>query len=270
MIRLLKIELKKVMPSTAFKVLAIMYIIAMVIVSVGVMPFFQYLRNKFADFDLDGIDPTIIPFYEFPDIWQNLTSVMIWFKMLLGFSLIFSITNEYSYRTIRQNVIDGLTKHEFIWSKIIMAGFLSAISTVALFVLGLITGLIYSSDITFVSIFSDVYFLIAFFFQLLAFLLFTLFVGTLIRKSIIAMGVLIFWVLAVENGFYVWSKVKNLDWVEYLLPVKSINALIHNPFPKYAFQEIQDYVALPEMGLVILWAGLFYWATTKLVVGRDL
>ncbi|MFT6216719.1 MAG: hypothetical protein ACJAS3_003134 [Roseivirga sp.] len=45
---------------------------------------------------------------------------------------------------------------------------------------------------------------------------------------------------------------------------------MHNPFPKYAFQEIQDYVALPEMGLVILWAGLFYWATTKLVVGRDL
>jgi ABC-2 type transport system permease protein len=81
---------------------------------------------------------------------------------------------------------------------------------------------------------------------------------------------LIFWVLAVENGFYIWSKVKNVDWLEYLLPVKSINSLIHNPFPKYAFMEIQDYVALPEMGLVILWGALFYWATMKLVVGRDL
>lgn len=270
MMRLLKIELKKVMPNRAFRVLAIMYIVAMVIISMGVMPFFQYLKSKFADFDMDGIDPTIIPFYEFPDIWQNLTSVMIWFKMLLGFSLIFSITNEYSYRTIRQNVIDGLTKNEFIWSKIIMAGFLSAMSTIALFVLGLITGFIYSSEISFSLVFSDVYFLLAFFFQLFAFLLFTLFVGTLIRKSIIAMGLLIFWVLAVENGFYVWSKVKSIDWVEYLLPVKSINALIHNPFPKYVFMEVQDYIAWYEMGLVILWGALFYWATTSLVLKRDL
>ena len=59
MMRLLKIELKKVMPNRAFKVLAIMYIVAMVIISVGVMPFFQYLKSKFADFDMDGIDPTI-------------------------------------------------------------------------------------------------------------------------------------------------------------------------------------------------------------------
>ncbi|MGW8122092.1 hypothetical protein ACV07N_05480 [Roseivirga echinicomitans] len=270
MMRLLKIELKKVMPNRAFKVLAIMYIVAMVIVSMGVMPFFQFLKAKFTEFGADGIDPTIIPFYEFPDIWQNLTSVMIWFKMLLGFSLIFSITNEYSYRTIRQNVIDGLTKNEFIWSKIIMAGFLSAMSTLALFILGLITGFIYSSEISFALVFSDVYFLVAFFFQLFAFLLFTLFVGTLIRKSIIAMGLLIFWVLAIENGFYIWSKVKNIEWVEYLLPVKTINALIHNPFPKYAFMEVQDYIAWHEMALVLIWGALFYWATTRLVLKRDL
>lgn len=270
MMRLLKIELKKVMPSRAFKILAIMYIVAMVIISMGVMPFFQFLKAKFTDFGADGVDPTIIPFYEFPDIWQNLTNVMIYFKLLLGFSLIFSITNEYSYRTIRQNVIDGLTKHEFIWSKIIMAGFLSAVSTIALFALGLITGFIYSSELSFVLIFEDVHFLLAFFLQLFAFLLFTLFVGTLIRKSIIAMGVLVFWVMAVENGLWLYSRAKQHEWIEYLLPVKSINALIHTPFPKYAFQEIQDYITFPELALVLAWGGLFYWATTRLVVKRDL
>lgn len=270
MLRLLKIELKKVMPNRAFRVLAIMYIVAMVIVSMGVMPFFQFLKAKFTEFGADGVDPTIIPFYEFPDIWQNLTNVMIYFKLLLGFSLIFSITNEYSYRTIRQNVIDGLTKNEFIWSKIIMAGFLSAASTVALFFLGLITGLIYSSEISFSLVFSDVYFLIGFGLQLFAFLLFTLFVGSLIRKSIIAMGVLIFWVMAVENGFWIWSRAKHHEWVEYLLPVKSINSLIHTPFPKYAFQEVQDYFTWHEFGLVVFWGALFYWATTRLVLKRDL
>ena len=172
MLRLLKIEWQKVRPSRSFKVLASMYFIALTLICVGVMPFFQYLKGRLSDFDIDGIDPTIIPFYEFPDIWQNITSVAIWFKLLLGFSLIYSITNEYSYRTIRQNVIDGLSKKEFIMSKIIMAGFLSLASTVFLFVLGLVTGLIYSTEVSFVLIFEDVYFLLAFALQLFTFLIF--------------------------------------------------------------------------------------------------
>lgn len=270
MIRLLKIELKKVWPNRAFRLLSIMYMVAMVIIAMGVMPFLRYLKSKIEDFDMDGLDPTIIPFYEFPDIWQNLTSVAIWFKLLLGFSLIYSITNEFSYRTIRQNVIDGLSKHEFILSKIIMAGFLALASTATLFVLGLITGFMYSSELSFGLIFSDSYFLLGFFLQLFAFLLFTLFVGVLIRKSIIAMGLLVFWILAVENGFYIYSQVKQIGWIEYLLPVKSINALIHNPFPKYVFMEIQDWIAFPELALVIAYGALFYWATIRLVVKRDL
>lgn len=270
MIRLLKIELQKVRPSRSFKVLASMYFIALFLICVGVMPFFQYLKSRFEDFDLDGIDPTIIPFYEFPDIWQNVTSVAIWFKLLLGFSLIYSITNEFSYRTIRQNVIDGLSKKEFILSKIVMAGFLSLASTVFLFVLGLITGLIYSTELSLGLIFEDIYFLLAFALQLFTFLVFTLFVGTLIKKSIIAMGVLIFWTLVVEN--IAWGRMMYLgeEWISYILPVKAINQLIHIPFPKYLLQEVQDFITLPELGAVLFYMGLFYWATTRLVMKRDL
>lgn len=270
MIRLLKIELQKVRPSRSFKVLASMYFIALFIICVGVMPFFQYLKSKFEDFDMDGIDPTIIPFYEFPDIWQNITSVAIYFKLLLGFSLIYSITNEFSYRTIRQNVIDGLSKREFVMSKIAMAGFLSVASAALLFVLGLITGLIYSTEIGFALVFENSYFILVFALQLFTFLVFTLLVGTLIKKSIIAMGVLIFWTLVVEN--VIWARMMYLkqEWIGYVLPVKSINQLIHVPFPKYLFQEIQDYVTLPEIGAVIVFLGIFYWAIMKLVVNRDL
>ncbi len=270
MMRLLRIEIQKLWPNRAFRLLSILYMVAMVIIAVGVMPFLKYLKSRIEDFDVDGVDPTIIPFYEFPDIWQNLTAVAIWFKLLLGFSLIYSITNEFSYRTIRQNVIDGMSKAEFVWSKVILAGFLSLASTLTLFVLGLITGLIYSTEISMSLVFEDVHFLLAFFLQLYAFLLFTLFVGTLIKKAIIAMGVLVFWILAVENGFYVWGQVKNQQWIEYFLPVKSINALVHNPFPKYLLMEVQDFLTFPEFALVLGWGALFFWATTKLVVNRDL
>ena len=270
MMRLLKIELHKVRNNRSFKVLSILYIIALFLMSMGVMPFLQWLKNKFADFNAEQIDPTMLPFYEFPDIWQNLTSVAIYFKILLALGLIYSITNEYTYKTIRQNVIDGLSKQEFIWSKILMAGFLSAASAIALLVMGLITGLIYSTEISFALVFEDMYFLLAFFLQLFAFLLFTQFIATLIRKPIMTMGLMFLWVVLIENGLFIWGQVKGEQWVEYFLPVKSINSLIHVPFPKYALMEIQDYIAWPELALVIVYGGLFYWATTRLVVKRDL
>ena len=270
MMRLLKIELQKVMPSRSFKVLAIIYFIVLGIICSGVMAFLQYLKSQIEDFDIDNIDPTIIPFYEFPDIWQNLTVVAIRLKLLLGFVVIYSITNEFSYRTIRQNVIDGMSKAEFVWSKLILAGFLSIISTLFIFVLGMITGLIYSSEISFALIFEDAFFLLAYFLQLFAFLIFTLLIGILIKKSIIAMGLLIFWTMVVEN--IVWGRMMYLkhDWITNVLPVKAINQLIHNPFPRYIFREIQDYITLTDLAVVLGFTYLFYFLITRLVLKRDL
>jgi len=270
MMRLLKIELHKIRSNRSFKVLATLYLIALVVTSMGVMPFLQWLKRKFAEFNADQIDPTMLPFYEFPDIWQNLTYVAIHFKILLALSLIYSITNEYTYRTIRQNVIDGLSKHEFIWSKIIMAGFLSLVSALTLLVLGLFTGLIYSTEISFSIIFEDMYFLVGFFLQLFAFLLFTLFIATLIRKPMMTMGLMFLWMVMVENGVFIWAQVREQEWVLSLLPIKTINNLIQLPFKKYAFMEIQDFIAWQDLGLLLLYGALFYIATVRLVAKRDL
>ena len=276
MIRLLKIELHKIRSNRTFKVLSTLYIIAILAAGMGVMPFLQWLKRKFAEFDAEEIDPTMLPFYEFPDIWQNLTNVTIYFKILLALSLIYSITNEYTYRTIRQNVIDGLSKHEFIWSKIIMAGFLSLASTAVLFVTGMITGLIYSHDVSFTAIFEDMHFLIGFFLQLFAFLLFTLMLATLVRKPLLTMGLMFLWMAVIENvgwglvKYYQFEKGMDVAWVEKFLPIKTINGLIHTPFPKYALMEIQDYIALGDLLAVLVYGGLFYLATVRLVVRRDL
>ena len=44
MMRLLKIELQKLWPNRAFKWMSTLYLIAMVIIAVGVMPFLKYLN----------------------------------------------------------------------------------------------------------------------------------------------------------------------------------------------------------------------------------
>ncbi len=269
MIRLLKIEWHKIGANRTFKVLSIIYLVVIAVISMGVMPFLQWVKRKFGEFDIDQLDPTMLPFYEFPDIWQNLTFVAIYFKVFLALALVYAITNEYQYRTVRQNVIDGLSKHEFIWSKIIMAGFLSLASTVTLFVFGMITGLIYSYDTSISVIFEDVFFLGVFFLQLFTYLLFVMMLATLIKKPLLTMA-LMFFIAIVEAVIFVRSQMFDFQWAQDFLPVLTINKLNSVPFTKYAFQEIQDYVKLKELVLVLVYMVVFYLGTVRLTVKRDL
>src|SRR6476620_12364350 len=45
--------------------------------------------------------------YKFPDLWQKLTYIASYFNLLLGILVIILITDEYSFRTLRQQIIDG-------------------------------------------------------------------------------------------------------------------------------------------------------------------
>lgn len=267
--RLLRIEWHKISANRTFKVLSIIYLVVIAVISMGVMPGLRFITRKFADNDMDQVDVTVLPFYEFPDIWQNLTFVAIYFKVFLALSLVYAITNEYTYRTIRQNVIDGLSKHEFIWSKMLMAGALSLVSTLTLFLFGIFTGLIYSYDTSISVIFEDVFFLGVFFLQLFTYLLFVMMLATLVKKPMLTMALMFFiaiteWIIFGNYTFH------GNQWIQDFLPVITINKLNSFPFIKYGFQEIQDYVKLKELILVLVYGGLFYLGTVRLTVRRDL
>ena len=56
----------------------------------------------------------------------------------------------------------------------------------------------------------------------------------------------------------------------WYFPVRAINNLIHVPFGKYLFMEVQDYVSIKELVVAGAWAGLFIWLTYLLIKKRDL
>lgn len=269
MMRLLRIEWHKIRHNRIFKVLSIIYLVVIAVISMGVMPFFRWVEMKFGEAGFSELKITMLPFYEFPDIWQNLTFVAIYFKVFLALSLVYAITNEYNYRTIRQNVIDGLSKHEFIWSKVLMAGALSLAATATLFVFGIITGLIYSYDISISSIFSDMFFLGVFFLQLFTYLMFVMMLATLVKKPLLTFA-LMFFITVFEWIVFGRSIIDGFEWAQDLLPIITINKLNSVPFLKYGFMEIQDYVKFKELLLVLVYAGLFYLGTVRLTVKRDL
>lgn len=83
--------------------------------------------------------------YAFSSVWQNLgfwTSIFVVFISILTIIL---TTNEYQFRTNRQNVIDGWTRLDFYHAKWQVVLVLSFLTTLYVFMVGLIFGAAYGS-----------------------------------------------------------------------------------------------------------------------------
>ncbi len=268
MTKLLTIEWLKLRRYRPFWVLLILYFVVLGLVSCSVMLFFEYLASRGAKFQ--GIDPTIVPFYDFDDVWQNLTYLATYYKIFLGFIVVMSITNEYDYKTIRQNIIDGLTKKEFLGTKLLVILALSAATTLFIFLIGLVMGWIYSPVQGWGVVFGQAEFLLAYFLEVLTFLVFSLFVGLLIKRTGFAIVLLAFYTFFVEpiGTTLLAVKFPELTFYEYF-PIRAINNLIPISYHKYAFREVQDFVAVKDAVVVGLYLIGFTFLNYWLLKTRD-
>jgi hypothetical protein len=58
---------------------------------------------------------------------------------------------------------------------------------------------------------------------------------------------------------------EQIGWLKQFFPLESISNLVPLPFARYAFQEIQDYVAVGAVAIAIVWIFLFnYFSYLKL------
>jgi len=263
MLHLLKIDLKKLTSYRTFWVVCGLYFLTLAFTTASGMEFLKWLASKGAEFGTK-ININRIPLYHFPDVWQNLVFISGFFKIVLAIMVVISITNEFTYRTIRQNVIDGLSRWEFLQSKILTNILLSFMSVAMVFVIGLVTGFIYSPEISAAYIFTDLEFFPAYFLEVLAFLSYALLLGILIQRS----GLTII-VLLVSHGLEAIIRAKfipdSLDPIKQFFPMESISNLVAMPFARYAFQEIQDYVSWAAVAIVLVWIFLFnYFGYLKL------
>jgi len=256
MIRLFEIEWRKLKNYRVFWILFVLYFLGLAIVCSSGMFLMEYLKSKGADFN--GIDPTILPLYDFPDVWQNITYLATFFKLFLAFIVIISVTNEINYRTLRQNIIDGLSKREFLISKFTLIVSLAILATVFLFLEGLVMGMIYSKVQGVSYVLKDLDFLAAYFLEVCTFLSLAFLLSVLIKKSGFVI-VLLFMYTLIFEPFVVINMEHNphipdtLDWIIPYLPIKSLNNLIRVPFQKYVFMKIQDFVALADVLIVLGW-----------------
>lgn len=223
--------------------------------------------------------------FNFPYIWHFNTFITAFFKLFLAIVIVSMMSNEYSNKTIKQNLIDGLSKKEFILSKFLTVLAFSLVSTLFVFVVSIILGLVYSDYNELSIIFSGLEFLPAFFIKLIGFFSFCLFLGILVKRSAFALGFLILWqvVEAFVRGMLRWKffDAETTDTIMGFFPLNAMWNLIKEPFSRLgAVQSVANQIGEKieldyqvhwyEMAIVIGWTALFVYLSYALLKKRDL
>lgn len=266
MIRLLKIELAKNKSYRTFWILIGIYFIFLLATTLSGMEALKWLAAKGAEFG--DFDIMKVPLYHFPDIWQNLTFVAQYFRLLIGIFIIISITNEFSYKTIRQNVIDGLSRADFITSKVLFIFSFSVVSTLVVLLIGLGMGSIYSPESEMKFIFTHIEFVFAFFIATLNYLLLVMTIALIVKRAGLSIVILL-----IYPAFEWILKIPLPDSYEFLteyLPYSALSNLIDVPFPKYVFIEIRDVVDIKDVLLNLAYIPILIFIGYKSISKKNL
>ena len=264
-IHLFRIDYKKLKHYRTFWVIIGMYFIILGLFTSSFMEFLKWLKSKLPDMDLNVYK---IPLYHFPDIWQNITYASSFFKIMVGVLVVISITNEYSYRTLRQNVIDGVSRLDFLISKIATNLGLSVASALFIFVIGLVTGLIYTPELEWKYVVQSMPFVAAYGLQMFTYLSFALMLGIIIQRSGLTILLLMF--ASTIELIIKLNLPDSLEVIKQYFPMDAIDNLVPNPFLKYVFQEIQDYVSLAAVAIAMAWMFLFNYFSYRRLKSADI
>ncbi|MDG1327441.1 MAG: ABC transporter permease [Flavobacteriaceae bacterium] len=229
MLRLLSIELHKLKYNKSAKVISIVYFIL-----ISFIALIASIEFNFGSFHFRIADQGI---FNFPFIWHFNTWVAAILKLFLAIVIVSMMANEYSNRTLKQNLIDGLSKKEFVLSKFLTVVLFAMVSTLFVFIVSLILGLIFSDYNEIGIIFSDTEYLLAYFVNLIGFFSFCLFLGILVKRSAFALGFLLIWSImeGIIYSFLKWEMFRNsnlADNIIQLFPLASMSNLIKEPFSR--------------------------------------
>lgn len=211
--------------------------------------------------------------FGFPEVWHTLAYIASFLVFIPSVLVIMLITNEYQYRTQRQNILDGWSRDQFIWAKCWDIAALSLVLTVVYAGVVLVTGFV-NPDIALAGIatkshYIGLFALITFNQLTIAFLF-----GFLFKRALLALGFFLFYFLIPENILIQLSRWKwhTGNWHHYL-PMEVSDRLIPPPPYLGRITESADYQimldSIPKHIFVsILYTGLiwffcFWWLRRK-------
>lgn len=204
--------------------------------------------------------------FNFPDVWQSVSYVSSYLLFLPGFLMVILITNEYTFRTHRQNIIEGLRRSEFALTKILLAVILSLLATLLVFIITVITGSVAGSSFSF----SGGTYLLYFLLQALSYTLGGLLLGTLLKRSGLSIAIYLVYIAIIKN-LLAFLVSRYLNGLGSYMPVKSADELIPMPFFKVVTKSL---ITPPDTTwliiMTVIYIVAFYWLTLRRFKTQDL
>lgn len=258
MLRLLHAEWLKLKSYRAFWICALLYMVSLP----GLIMSLHTFNIK-----LGGGTSIGFSFYHFPVVWHNITFIAGWFNLLLYFFFILLITNEFQFRTLRQHIIDGLSREQVVLSKGLLVLIFSTLSTLLVGVLGLVCGYLLSdtppADSALVT--QKLAFLGAFWLQNTAYLSFAAFLSLIIQKQGFTILFFLIYGIVLENLL----RFRFLpELAAQYLPLRNFGELLPSIFNNLLDQPGPDgpatQVVVVSLGyILLLWGGSWAWLKTR-------
>lgn len=238
-IHLITLEWKKFSKNTVMILLAGLYTF--------LMPFAIFVMENYQA--APGL-PAKETFFTFPAIWEYQGYSGSWFSFLfLGFMGILMITTEVSNKTMRQNIISGMTRTEFFLGKLYMILLISLYATLVYFVSTVLIGSFYPEKFAIADMLNGHNWATARYFLLnLGYLSFGLFLGLLLRKNGLAIFSYMAYIIFLEPLLR-WGVHKEIydDRSMNFYPMNALEDLMPNPF----FQVVDNFSNMTEFRLLL-------------------
>lgn len=194
--------------------------------------------------------------FAFPQTFHTTAYLSSFFAFIPAVVVIMLITNEFQFKTHRQNIIDGWQKHTFIWGKFISVLLITLLVTVFYMAVASTLGFIATKEVKSTVLYEKAYFILLFSLQLFSQLSVAFLLGLLIRKAFIAYGIFIFYTFIIENILVGLFKLKSqklgYDYGHFL-PFEISDRLIPVPPAIGKFNEADYKMAIDSIGQHVIY-----------------
>ena len=270
MINLLKIEWLKIKGYTGFILLASFFVLGVLACNYIV---YLFIKNVLDKVEVSKLFLSGSPF-DFEKVWTTVSYYSSYFLMLPALLIVILITNEFNYKTHRQNIIDGFSRFEFLQVKISMAFIFAIAATLVVIITALMFGLASGTSFS-VSGFENVgYFLLkAFTYNMVAII-----ISLLTKRSGVAIAIFFIYTIF-ENGVSLFlffmavelKRTRGIDWgnMGNYLPMNASDGLLTAPFEQFSgmardlLPSNYNYIVL---SLALIYLVVFYlWSKRKML-----
>ncbi|MBA2250759.1 MAG: ABC transporter permease [Chitinophagaceae bacterium] len=262
MLNLLQIEWMKVKGYKAFWIFTILYFFAIVGIN-----YTGFYINELTVQSMPASTFLLGTPYGFPKVWQTVGWMSSWLLYFPGILFIMLLTNEFNFKTHRQNIIDGWSRTQFISVKFVFAILFSVVATLFNFLVALLFGFLTTGSVFHFEGMENIGYI---FIQTLAYISFAMFLAVIFRRSGVAIAVFFLFGLIFEYLITVLINYKlNLSPVGYFLPLQVTDVMLPIPFGNKVIYKDSPAVYILVIASLI-YIGAYYFFSLKKFKTEDL